>query len=172
VVDRIFARLADSRKYPNLKRVIRAGFSAGGQFVGRYAAVGKGVVRPGVTLDYVALSPSTELRFDPEVPWHYGLKDRPRYSATLTDDQILANLSARRVWWGCGARDTGDRSLDRSPAARAQGENRLMRFRNFRDHVQKFPAWAKQVSFREFSGLGHEASKAYADPELQRFLFR
>ena len=39
-IDAIFARFADRSKYPNLRKVVLAGFSAGGQFAGRYAATG------------------------------------------------------------------------------------------------------------------------------------
>ena len=42
VIDRLFATLSDKSRFPNLKRVVMTGYSAGGQFVGRYAAVGKG----------------------------------------------------------------------------------------------------------------------------------
>lgn len=170
VVDRIFSVFADAKRYPSLKRVVLTGFSAGGQFVCRYVAVGKGAVRPGVTLDYVAMSPSTEFRFEPETKWHYGLKGRPRYSAGLPNEQIMSNLSARRVWWGCGEKDVTSRSLDVAPEAMAQGANRLLRFRGFREHVKKFPAWEKQLSFREIPAIGHESSKAYADSELRTFL--
>ena len=44
VIDMIFATLSDKAKFPNLKRVVLTGYSAGGQFVGRYAAV---ALRPG-----------------------------------------------------------------------------------------------------------------------------
>ena len=78
MVDRVFAELGDRRRFPNLRKVVLTGFSAGGQFAGRYAAVGKGFVRDGVKVAYVAMAPSTELRFDPDTKWHYGLKNRPR----------------------------------------------------------------------------------------------
>src|SRR6202044_3234373 len=40
VVDVLLAKLGDRRTFPNLKLVVLAGHSAGGQFVQRYAAVG------------------------------------------------------------------------------------------------------------------------------------
>ena len=64
-IDAIFSKFADRAKYPNLRKVVLAGFSAGGQFAGRYAATGKGVVRDGVKVVYIAMSPSTEFRFEP-----------------------------------------------------------------------------------------------------------
>ena len=173
VIDLIFATFGDKIRFPNLKRVVMTGYSAGGQFVGRYAAVGKGIVREGITLEYAAMAPSTELRLDPDVSWHYGLKNRPRYSAALTFDQILGNLSRRRVWRGCGDADTkgpGQTALDVSPAAIAQGKNRYERFLNFKEYLKQFPEWEKQVSFHTFKGMGHQNATAHSSPALIAFI--
>ena len=173
VIDHVFATLSDKRLFPNLKRVVLTGYSAGGQFVGRYAAVGKGVVRNGITLEYAAMAPSTELRLDPNVSWHYGLKNRPRYSAELTFDQILGNLSRRRVWRGCGDADTkgpGQTALDVSPNAMAQGKNRYERFLSLKEHLKQFPSWEKQVSFHTFKGMSHNNAAAHSSKELISFI--
>ena len=172
VIDRLFAALADASRYPNLKRVVLAGFSAGGQFAGRYAAVGKGVVRPGVTVEYAPMSPSTWLRLDPDVTWHYGLKDRPRYSAGLSVAQIRTNLSTRRQWNACGLKDVQKRpktALDSTPEGQSQGANRYERFLSFQAHVQEFSDWKRMSSFYVFEELGHEYRRAYADPQLVAF---
>ena len=172
-IDLIFNRFADRIRYPNLKRVILAGFSAGGQFVGRYAATGKGVVREGVKVDYLGMSPSTEFLFEHDQPWLYGLKDRPRYSANLSEAEIMANLCSRRVWRGCGSQDILGRpqtSLDMTTPAAAQGKNRFERFRNFERYLDKYPEWKKQVSFHVFEGVGHKEDICYADPALLDFV--
>ena len=173
VIDRIFDELSDTNRFPRLRRVVLAGFSAGGQFVGRYAAVGKGQVRKGVELEYMALAPSTELRLDDDIVWHYGLKDRPRYSRNLTREQIYANLSSRRVWRACGVNDTKGRpytSLDSCPEAIRQGENRFVRFRNFEEYLKGFPEWKRMVSFYAIPEIGHECLRAYVDPTFVRFV--
>ena len=173
VIDLIFATFSDKSRFPNLKRVVMTGYSAGGQFVGRYAAVGKGIVREGITLEYAAMAPSTELRLDPNVSWHYGLKKRPRYSAALTFDQILGNLSRRRVWRGCGDADTkgpDQTALDVSPFAIPQGKNRYERFLNFKEYLKQFPAWEKQVSFYTFKGMSHNNAAAHSSPALISFI--
>lgn len=173
VIDRIFALLGDRTRYPNLTRVVLTGFSAGGQFAGRYAAVGKGAVRDGVTVDYAPMSPSTWIRLDEEVLWHYGLKGRPRYSARCTKDQILANLASRRQWNACGRKDVLQKpqtSLDSNPEAQAQGENRYDRFERFRDYVKGFPEWNARSSFHVFPEIGHAYRKAYADPAFVSFV--
>lgn len=173
VVDRIFATLADRTLYPNLKRVVLTGFSAGGQFAGRYAAVGRGKVRDGVELAYAAMAPSSELRFEPEVKWHYGLKGRPRYSAALTEQEIRTNLCSRRVWRACGTQDVLSKpytSLDLSAEAMAQGTNRYMRFRSFERYLRQYPDWAKNVTFHALEGVGHNTVAAHSDPAFVRFV--
>jgi len=130
-------------------------------------------VREGVEVVYVAMAPSTELRLDPDVRWHYGLKDRPRYSAGLTREEILANLSARRVWRACGEADTlafPQTALDSCPEAMAQGKNRLDRFLRFRDYLHDFPAWERQVTFKVLPGIGHHNRLAHQDPDLLKFI--
>ena len=173
VIDRIFDELSDTNRFPRLRRVVLAGFSAGGQFVGRYAAVGKGKMRKGVELEYMALAPSTELRLDDDIVWHYGLKDRPRYSRNLTREQIYANLSSRRVWRACGVNDIKGRphtALDSCPEALRQGVNRFVRFRNFEEYLKGFPEWSSQVTFYAIPGIGHECLRAYVDPKFVRFV--
>ncbi len=170
VVDRMVATLSDKTLYPSMKRIVLLGLSAGGQFVGRYAAVGKCPVRAGVKMEFAGIAPSTELRLDDDVEWHYGLKNRPRYSAALSRDAILANLSSRRVWRGCGTLDVSQGgALDKSPAAMTQGINRYDRFRNFQEYIKAFPGWAKQVSFHDIPGVGH-SGKVFDDPNLLDFI--
>ena len=142
VVDRIMEMLSDVRLYPALKRVVLVGFSAGGQFTGRYVATGKCPLRKELAVDFAVIAPSTELRLDPDTTWHYGLKDRPRYSAKLTEADIRRNLASRRVWRGCGTKDVTNGSLDVSPPAMQQGKNRYDRFTNFKEYLKGYPDWA------------------------------
>ena len=173
-IDRILDRMCDTNLFPRLKRIVIAGFSAGGQFSGRYAAIGKGAVREGVELVYIDMAPSTEFRFDKDEPWHYGLKGRPRYGSGLTDEDIMRNLCSRRVWRGCGDMDTKGRphtSLDMTPPAVRQGSNRLERFRNFEKYLDAYPEWKKQTSFHVFKGIGHNEVLAYPTKEVLDFVF-
>ena len=166
-IDRIFAFFGDVKSYPKLRRVVLTGFSAGGQFVDRYVAVGKGVVRDGVEIRYAAMAPSTILRFDPGTPWHYGLKSRPRYSAGLTDAQILRNLTSRKVFRVCGTRDVKVFpfcSLDSCLPAMLQGKNRYERFCNYRTYLaDNCPEWAAQNVFHEIDGSGHDSIYAHTE---------
>ena len=170
VIDAILAKLSDKKLFPKMKRVVLAGFSAGGQFVGRYVAVGKGEVRKGIRMVYVAMSPSTDLLPDDDVIWHYGFKGRPRYSRSLSREQIMANLHSRFCLHGCGDKDVLDKSLDMTPAAMMQGRNRYLRYLHFQEVVNADPKWKKKVTFYTFEGLGHDSAKAYATPFLLRYM--
>ena len=170
VVDTLIARLSDRKLYPNLKQIALVGFSAGGQFVGRYVASGKGEVRDGITLKYAAFSPSTYLIPDPDDIWHYGLKRRPRYSADLSDEQIMENLHTRRCMHGCGSIDTLEKSLDKTVSAMRQGENRYKRVLNFRDLVSQDSLWNASVTFHTFDSIGHAAVSAYIDPVFINYI--
>lgn len=59
-VDEIIRMLANKKNFPNLKRIVVAGHSAGGQFVTRYEMTNKvdGTL-PGVTMSYVVANPSS-----------------------------------------------------------------------------------------------------------------
>ena len=170
VIDVMFERLSDRNLYPNLKRIALVGFSAGGQFVGRYVAVGKGKVRDGIELVYVAMAPSTYLIPNPEDIWHYGLKGRPRYSRSLTEEQIMENLRSCRCLHACGALDVKEASLDKTPSAMRQGVNRYVRFENFKELVSKDSRWSAVTTFHTFDSISHQAAAAYADPFFVKYV--
>ena len=169
VVDRIIGTLCDKTRYPAMKRIVLAGFSAGGQFVGRYAAVGRCPLRDGIDMGFAVIAPSTELRLEPETSWHYGLMNRPRYSAALTYEAIYANLTSRRVWRGCGTKDVKRGSLDVAPLALRQGGNRYERYLNFKEYIKGFPDWAAKVTFHDIPGIGHSWA-VFRDASLLDFI--
>ena len=170
VIDTILDRLSDRRLFPKLRKVVLVGFSAGGQFVSRYVAVGKGKIRKRIKLEYAAMSPSTWLFPDEEEIWHYGLKGRPRYSAGLDRERIMENLRTRRCFIACGNLDTLEKSLDKTPAAMKQGRNRYARFLNLKETVRQDSRWNSVVTFHVFDSLGHNSAGGYSDPAFVRFV--
>ena len=116
------------------------------------------------------MAPSTFLRLEPADTWHYGLANRPRYCRDMSEEQILANLRSRRCFHGCGELDTLEKSLDKTPYAMKQGKNRMERFENFRRAVNEDSEWSASVVFHTFSNIGHEATKAYADPVFVKYV--
>ena len=57
--DAIVQRLVRKEVFPNLKRIVIAGHSAGGQYVGRYAMANQMHERAGVPVSYVVANPSS-----------------------------------------------------------------------------------------------------------------
>lgn len=164
VIDRIMEILSDRRLYPDLRRIVLCGFSAGGQFTDRYAAVGRALdgKESDIRVDYLAMSPSTWLYLDRKLKWHYGIAGMPRYCSGMTESSILKNLQKRHVWRACGDRDVTSGGLDRSGEAMAHGENRLDRFTKYMEYVKSNPKWNASTSFFTLEGLAHESGKAYA----------
>lgn len=58
-VDEILARLADKKTFPNLRAIVIAGHSAGGQFVSRYEMANRVGDTLGVPVSYVVANPSS-----------------------------------------------------------------------------------------------------------------
>ena len=189
VIDRMYELFSDRARYPNLKHILLCGFSAGGQVVNRYVAVGKFERRADLKYSFAVGAPSTYLYLDgrrpaegetfavpePEVPdwdsWHFGLRDRNAYAKDLTAAEIMANLTSRPTLYLCGEEDTGKRGLAASPAAMTQGENRFRRFLYYRRYVALFPEWAKQVRFVSVPGAGHKWGLVCRAPEFVRLVF-
>lgn len=188
VVDAILAQLADRRRFPDLRDVVLAGHSAGGQFVQRYAVVGQGEAalrRAGIHLRYVVANPSTYLvvgalrRAGDDAScravdrWKYGLEDAPAYVARPIDAQALLQDYLRRdVVYLLGSADTdpqGD-GLDRSCAAEAQGPTRLARGLAFVARLQQlFPDTPQPVL--QVPGIGHHAGPMFSSAQGLRALF-
>ncbi len=90
-LDAILAKLSDRRIFPNLKQVVVAGHSGGGQVVQRYAIAGKGeaaLSRQHIDVRYVVANPSSYAYFSKERPvpaiaascagydnWKYGMDE-------------------------------------------------------------------------------------------------
>jgi pimeloyl-ACP methyl ester carboxylesterase len=146
-MDEILRRLARKDIFPNLKVIVVAGHSAGGQFVTRYETLNEVEDKLGVPVSYIVANPSSYAYVDslrptanafpatisatqPGAPaagpvnpspaflpyadaknctgydiWPYGLKARPRYSSTLTDEQISKQLVTRAVTYLLGEAD-------------------------------------------------------------------
>jgi pimeloyl-ACP methyl ester carboxylesterase len=58
-LDEIVRKLADKKTFPNLRRIVVAGHSAGGQVATRYAMTNKVHGTPGVSISYVVANPSS-----------------------------------------------------------------------------------------------------------------
>jgi pimeloyl-ACP methyl ester carboxylesterase len=154
-IDAILERLADRKLFPNLKNVVLAGHSGGGQVVQRYAVVGRGgeaLVHAGVHVRYVVANPSSYVYFSLERPvrdakteftyalpaktcygkynkWKYGIEDTPPY----VDDADFHELEERYVrrdviyLLGIADNDPNNPVLDKSCAGEDEGPYRFFR---------------------------------------------
>jgi pimeloyl-ACP methyl ester carboxylesterase len=150
-LDAVLRKLSTLALFPALKIVVVAGHSAGGQFVQRYAILGRGeelLGQRGVHLRYVIANPSSYAYFDERRPdgaghftpisgaacpgfnrWKYGMEGLPRYAQERGPADWQQSYIQRDVVYFLGAEDTdpNHRALDKSCMAEAQGPARLSR---------------------------------------------
>src|SRR5262249_19531713 len=117
--DAILKKIANKVTFPNLRAIVVAGHSAGGQFASRYQMANQVHDTLGVPITYVVANPSSYAYLDPTRPstddkgvttfrsfgdgrncttydkWPYGIQSRTGYASRLTDDQLKAQLVAR-----------------------------------------------------------------------------
>ena len=189
VIDMICGKLSDREKYPRLRHILIAGFSAGGQFVNRYIAVGRPPEAEGLRYSFAVGAPSTYLYIDKRrfsngsfsVPgtrdktfnqWRDGLEQLPEYASGMSNGQIMKNLSTRYALYLIGSADTGKKNLSMTPGAMLQGKNRHDRFIIFQQYVKLFPQWQKCLRFKTVPGAGHNKVKVMFDsPEFLSMVF-
>jgi pimeloyl-ACP methyl ester carboxylesterase len=180
VVDTLLARLADRALFPNLKTVVLAGHSGGGQLVQRYAVVGKSAAAltgAGIHLRYVVANPSSYLYFSDERPspsahcrdfnhWKYGPIDPPAYvklDAGDTWPQREAAYAQRDVIYLLGTADIDphEKDLDISCEAEAQGPTRFVRGQAYFGwlHGRHPSGWSQRMWF--VPGVAHSARKMF-----------
>ena len=128
VVDEWLTKLTDRSTFRRVKEVVLVGHSAGGQFVQRYAMVGKFKPPPGVKIRFVVSAPSSYAYTSDErynfrenrfvVPdaqtvqacqgynnWGYGLAEPYGYFAKADLDAIAEDFATKRVFYLCGSKD-------------------------------------------------------------------
>ena len=169
--------------------VVIIGNSAGGQFVNRYAAVGRGpdaLAERGIRVRFIIANPSTYLYFGRERPvavaggapvngWRYGFDDAPEYVGTGPQES-LARYLARDVTIVLGEQDTGSAALllEVSPPAMAQGANRLERGIHYDRHVRGLARAARLAMGHrliKLAGVGHAAGDVLAAAQTRDIMF-
>ena len=152
-MDATLKLLARKDLFPNLRAIVVAGFSAGGQYVVRYAMANKVHDVLGVPVSYVVGSPSSYAYPDASRPdasdgsfqpfidalncttyhrWPYGMQARAGYAASVPDDQLKTQLVTRPITYLLGGLDTTPEfGFDSTCPAMAQGPSRLARAQSF-----------------------------------------
>jgi len=182
-LDAIVNRLADRHLFPNLRQIVVAGHSGGGQVVQRYAIAMRD--NPALASEHIALSflvanPSSYAYFDTQRPnadgtpapydaaqcpafdqWKYGMQDLPAYVNSRAPAQLEQTYAARRVDYLIGGDDTdpAQAALDKSCPAEAQGPQRMARAQAYYHYLQaRHPAGLNQ-SFNIVPGVGHNGNR-------------
>ena len=156
IIDSITAHLCDRTLFPNLKRIVLAGHSGGGQLILRYAIVGRAErIAAGRQLRYVVANPASYLYFSDERPkfdagsfhfanassvscpnfnhWRYGpLRLRFQYvqqSAGVGWPALEDAFAKKDVVYLLGTADVdpNDKELDLTCAGELEGPNRFLR---------------------------------------------
>ncbi len=188
-MDSLLGQLAPLASAGHDPAVVVFGNSAGGQFVNRYAAVGRGpdvLAGRGLRVRFIISNPSTYLYFGQERPvpvpegarvndWRYGFDRAPGY-VEVGPRQSLERYLGRDVTIVLGALDTDRASplLEVSPAAMAQGANRFDRGLHYDQHVRRL-AYTAGLPARhrliQLAGAGHAAGDVLAAPQIRQIVF-
>ena len=178
--DELLRKLARKEVFPNLKAIVLAGHSAGGQYVSRYAMANKVHDSLGVPVTYVVSNPSSYAYPDANRPnsysdgrncttydrWPYGLQNRSGYASKLPDDQLKKQLVTRPVVYLLGELDTMPLAgFDSSCPAMAQGPSRLARGQSYAGYLNEKHGARHTVTVVPL--CGHNARCMFtADPAL------
>lgn len=190
VMDRILELFNDVARFPNLKEIVVAGHSAGGQYVQRYAAFNRAEPRLHVPVRYVVANPSSYVYLNDQRPrgetfgryadanncttynqYRYGLDKLSGYAALTAIDVIRAQFPRRNVAYIVSELDTrtDDPNLDKSCPANAQGANRRERGTNFANYMKA--QFGAQHTFAVAPGCGHAAVCVFAGPAGVKAVF-
>jgi len=154
-IDAIVMQLGDRTMFPNLKNLVIAGHSGGGQVVQRYAVVGRGgdtLMRAGVHVRYVIANPSSYVYFSPERPlldpkgdytfgppaktcnghfdrWKFGVNEPPPYVAGADFAGLEQRYVHRDVIYLLGTNDVDPNhpALDKTCSGEDEGPYRFFR---------------------------------------------
>jgi len=191
-VDEIMHKVARPQAFPNLRKIVLAGHSAGGQFVTRYEMANRIHETLGVPISYVVSNPSSYAYFDNARPasenaatfrvfadsrncttynrWPYGFEGRTGYASKLSDDELKRQLASRPVVYLLGELDILPLGgFDSSCPAMAQGPTRLARGEAFGKFVNEKLGAKHQVTVVPL--CGHNARCMFTSDTALPLLF-
>lgn len=202
VMDSILECFNDPQRFPDLREVVVAGHSAGGQFVQRYAAFNRQEPKMRVRVRYVPANPSSYVYPDamrlaqggscsPQsgctagfaVYWdasncttydqyRYGLGELQGYAAGMDPETVRKQFAARDVTYLVGELDTRTDDPNLDKSCPAQAQGP-----NRRERGTTFWNYMKQRfqarhSFALAPGCGHAAVCVFAGPAGVKAVFR
>jgi len=189
--DEILRQLAGKNVFPNLRRIVVSGHSAGGQFANRYEMANRVHDTLGIPITYVVANPSSYAYLEPVRPtadgkefrafgdgrncttydnWPYGLQKRTGYAGTIPDEQLKKQLISRPTTYLVGELDTLPLAgFDSSCPAMAQGANRNLRGQAFAKYVNE--RLGAQHAFAVIGLCGHNARCMFTSDVALAVLF-
>ncbi len=189
--DEILRKLARKDIFPNLRAIVVAGHSAGGQFVARYEMANKVHDTLGVPVTYVVSNPSSYAYLDATRPnadatefrpfndarncttfdkWPYGLENRTGYTAKIPDEQLKKQLASRPTTYLLGEIDILPLGgFDSSCPAMAQGPTRLARGQAFAKYIAA--KYGAQPKVTVVSLCGHNARCMFTSEQALPIVF-
>jgi hypothetical protein len=182
MVDELMRRLAKKDAFPNLKAIVLAGHSAGGQFVNRYEMSNKIHETLGVPVTYVVANPSSYAWIDATRPaavaeacanydrWPYGFEHRTGYTARIGDEDLKKQLASRPTTYLLGEIDILPLGgFDSSCSAMRQGPTRLARGQAFGKYVDEQLGAKHEIVVVEL--CGHNARCMFTAEKALPLLF-
>jgi pimeloyl-ACP methyl ester carboxylesterase len=185
-IDAILTRVSDRQLFPNLKTVVVAGHSGGGQVVQRYAVVGKNeaaLTAEGIHVRYVVANPSSYVYFSADRPlpaggtgpfagaaacpmfndWKYGFDAPPPYLAGSGVQALESRYVTRDVIYLLGTADTNPNHpvLDKSCSGEAEGPYRFARGHAYFAYLQARHPSGLAHHLWEVDGVGHDGGKMF-----------
>lgn len=200
-MDALVGAFADKRRFPNIKEIVVAGHSAGGQFVQRYAAANRIDPVAGVQIRYVAANPSSYVYMSPMrlragatctradgcsgpfVPYfdadncttynryRYGLDSLTGYAAKTGAETIRKQFAARRVIYLAGELDTNTADPSLDKSCPAQSQGPNRRERAVTFWNSMRLLFGARHLFGIAPGCGHSAVCVFAGPAGVKAVF-
>jgi pimeloyl-ACP methyl ester carboxylesterase len=165
-------RIVEARDlFPNLRNVVIAGHSAGGQYVTNYEMTNRIHEQLRIAPTYVTANASAYAFPDDDRPvrvnagacptfanWPFGLSVRTGYAARVSPEEIVRQSVRRSVTYLIGELDTQplDGGFYGSCAAKAQGDTRFVRGVTFGKHMRE--NYNAEHTVTPVPGCGHSES--------------
>lgn len=188
VLDQLIEEIWLGGNFPNLKKVVVIGHSAGGQFVARYAAGTPLINRTPFQISFVIANPSSYFYFSPE-RWHenkgfiipdnqcpeydvypYGTTQLNSYMEKVSIRELQERFIHRSVFLLLGEEDHLSQYLDTSCEANLQGKDRFERGMNYYKFIKTFYP-KSSTKLRTVPGVGHSGEKMIQSSVAREILF-
>ena len=162
---------------PARPRSSSSGTRPGGQYVNRYAAVGRGpehLAERGIAVRFVISNPSTYLYFTGDYRWRYGFDGAPAYVEGDARENLRRYL-ARDVTIVLGQEDRDGAALllETGAAAMAQGANRYergIRYHAYVSELARGDGLESRHRLIRLDGVGHAAADVMAAEPVRDIL--